>query len=101
MKGKRTVLYCILIFLAVYSIAYIVEYNNCKHGVECEINELFKKSAPFFHDSIRNITGRYLYSVFNSDDINKRQDMIYVSKDGELKISRDIIKIEGAHEYHN
>ena len=101
MKIKRDLLFYILIFLAAYSVGYMAEYGSCKRGVEGEINELFKKSAPFFHDSIRNITGRYLYSLFDSNDINKRQDMIYVSKDGELKISRDIIKIEGAHEYHN
>ena len=40
MRIKRGALHCILIFLAVYSIAYIVEYNNCKHNVECEINEV-------------------------------------------------------------
>ena len=100
MKIKREVLYYILIFLAVYSVGYMAEYSSCKRGVEGEINELFKKSSPFFCDSIRNITGKYMFAVFDSKDINKRQDMIYVSKDGELKISRDIIKIEGAHEYH-
>ena len=101
MKGKRTVLHCVLMFLAVYSIAYIVEYNNCKHNVECEINEYFKESAPFFCDSIMKIANVYCYYVYDVEHINKRLDMIHICERGELRVSRDIINIENPQKYHN
>ena len=101
MRIKRGALHCILIFLAVYSIAYIVEYNNCKHNVECEINELFKESAPYLHDSIMNIANTYCYYVYDAEHLNKRLDMIRISERGELRVSRDIINIENPQEYFN
>ena len=101
MKIKRAILHYILIFLAVYSIGYIVEYNNCKHNVECEINELFKESAPYLHDSIMKIANTYCYYVYDAEHINKRLDMIRISERGELRVSRDIINIENPQEYFN
>ena len=101
MRIKRGALHCILIFLAVYSIGYIVEYNNSKHNVECGINELFKESAPYLHDSIMKIANTYCYYVYDAEHLNKRLDMIRISERGELRVSRDIINIENPQEYFN
>ena len=101
MKIKRAILHYIFIFLAVYSIGYIVEYNKCKRGVEGEINELFKESAPYLHDSIMKIANTYCYYVYDAEHINKRLDMIRISDRGELRVSRDIINIENPQEYFN
>ena len=82
-----------LIFFAVYSIAYIVEYNNSKQGVECEINELFKESAPYFHDSIFKAANHFHSYVYKPGPVRK-PDMTLASERGELKISYDLINIE-------
>ena len=90
---KRGILHYMLIFFAVYSIAYIVEYNNSKQGVECEINELFKESAPYFHDSIFKAANHFHSYVYKPGPVRK-PDMTLASDRGELKISYDLINIE-------
>lgn len=96
---KKHALYYLLIFVAVYSIGYIAEYNNSRRDIENNINELFKISSQSFNDSIRNIKDIYLYYTFDSEDLNKRRDMRFVDKDGEITISRDLINIENPQEY--
>ena len=98
---KKYTLNYVFIFIAVYSFGYIVEFYNSKIYIENEINELFKTSSSSMHDSIRNITGKYLYYVYDTEDINKRYDMVFINKDGKISISRDIINIENPQEYHN
>ena len=98
---KKHALYYLLIFVAVYSIGYIAEYDNSRRDIENNINELFKISSQSFHDSIRIIKDIYLYYVYDSEHINKRLDMIRVDKDGEIRISRDLINIENPQEYYN
>ncbi len=96
---KKHALYYLLIFVAVYSIGYIAEYNNSRRDIENNINELFKISSQSFNDSIRNIKDIYLYYTFDSKHLEKRKDMICVSEEGELRISRDLINIENPQEY--
>ena len=96
---KKHALYYLLIFVAVYSIGYIAEYDNSKRDIENNINELFKISSQSFNDSIRNIKNIYLYYTFDSKHLEKRKDMICVSEEGELRISRDLINIENPQEY--
>ena len=98
---KKRIFYYILVFLTVYSLVYIADYNNSKRDIESNINELFKISSQSFHDSIRIIKDIYLYYVYDSKHINKRLDMIKVDKDGEIRISRDLINIENPQEYYN
>ena len=61
-----------MVFLTVYSLVYIADYNNSKRDIESNINELFKISSQSFHDSIRIIKDIYLYYVYDSKHINKR-----------------------------
>ena len=96
---KKHALYYLLIFVAVYSIGYIAEYNNSRRDIENNINELFKISSQSFNDSIRNIKNIFLYYTFDSKHLEKRKDMICVSEEGELRISRDLINIENPQEY--
>ena len=97
---KKHALYYLLIFVAVYSIGYIAEYDNSKRDIENNINELFKISSQSFNDYIRNIKGILLSYTYNSEYIKKRLDMRFVDKDGEISISRDLINIENPQEYH-
>ena len=85
---KKHALYYLLIFVAVYSIGYIAEYNNSRRDIENNINELFKVSSQSFNDSIRNIKNIFLYYTFDSKHLEKRKDMICVSEEGELRISQ-------------
>lgn len=96
---KKQTLYYILLFVVIYSLGSIVEYNNSKKDIENNINELFKVSSQSFNDSIRNIKDIYLYYTFDSKHLEKRKDMICVSEEGELRISRDLINIENPQEY--
>lgn len=85
--------------MVIYSLGSIVEYNNSKKDIENNINELFKISSQSFHDSITNIKDIYLYYTYDSEHLKKRKDMIRVSEEGELRISRDLINIENPQEY--
>ena len=98
---KKRIFYYILVFLTVYSLVYIADYNNSKRDIESNINELFKISSQSFNDSIRNIKGIFLSYTYNSEYIKKRLDMRLVDKDGEISISRDLINIENPQEYSN
>ena len=69
---KKYTLNYVFIFIAVYSFGYIVEFYNSKIYIENDINELFKTSSSSMQDSIRNITGKYLYYVYDTEDINNR-----------------------------
>ena len=97
---KKHALYYLLIFVAVYFIGYIAEYDNSKRDIENNINELFKISSQSFNDSIRNIKGIFISYTYNSEYIKKRLDVRFVDKDGEISISRDLINIENPQEYH-
>ena len=99
MKKQR--FYYILLFVVIYALGCIVEYDNSKRDIENNINELFKISSQSFNDSIRNIKNIYLYYTFDSKHLEKRKDMICVSEEGELRISRDLINIENPQKYHN
>ncbi|MBR2607391.1 MAG: winged helix-turn-helix domain-containing protein [Bacteroidaceae bacterium] len=96
---KKQTLYYILLFVVIYSLGSIVEYNNSRRDIENNINELFKVSSQSFNDSITNIKDIYLYYTYDSEDLNKRRDMRFVDKDGEITISRDLINIENPQEY--
>ena len=98
MKKQR--FYYILLFVVIYALGCIVEYDNSKRDIENNINELFKISSQSFNDSIRNIKGIFLSYTYNSEYIKKRLDMRFVDKDGEISISRDLINIENPQEYH-
>ena len=97
---KKHTLNYVFIFIIVYSLGYIVEFTCSKGTLENDINDFFKKSILSMHDSIRSITGEYLYYVYDEKHINKRLDLICVSNEGEIRISRDIINIENPQEYH-
>lgn len=97
---KKHTLNYVFIFIIVYSLGYIVEFTCSKRTLENDINDFFKKSILSMHDSIRSITGEYLYYVYDEKHINKRLDLICVSNEGEIRISRDIINIENPQEYH-
>ena len=90
----------VFIFIIVYSFGYIFELKIAKKDIENEINELFKISALSLHDSIHSITGEYLYYVYDENHLKKRLDMIRITAEGELRISRDLINIENPKEYH-
>ncbi|MBE6303639.1 MAG: hypothetical protein E7089_06855 [Bacteroidales bacterium] len=96
---KKQTLYYILLFVVIYSLGSIVEYNNSKKDIENNINELFKISSQSFNDSITNIKDIFLHYTFDSKHLEKRKDMICVSEEGELRISRDLINIENPQEY--
>ena len=78
MKKQR--FYYILLFVVIYALGCIVEYDNSKRDIENNINELFKISSQSFNDSIRNIKGIFLSYTYNSEYINTIQlpFMLYV-----------------------
>lgn len=96
---KKYTLNYVFIFIAVYSLGYIVEFSNNKRYIENDINELFKISTQSFIDSINKLMNEPIIYYYNSEYLNKRHDMIYISDGKEIRISRDIINIEEPQEY--